>query len=248
MCPRLTILAGILFALAGPVVGQERPSVIHGTVVLNPGAVPARNVVVTVIEAKRSRLTDEQGRFEVTDLAPREYHVLAHLDHVPEVIKTVIVDKGEAVLDFELTLTPVAEQVTVTTSNSPEAVSASFEPVASVSSIELGQRNSVSIGEALEGQLGIAKRSFGPGSGRPVIRGFDGDRVLVLQDGLRLGSIASQSADEVEPIDVLSLDRVEIVRGPATLLYGSNAIGGVVNGISSNDVYQRDLSGYLTTF
>ena len=63
------------------------------------------------------------------------------------------------------------------------------------------------------------------GSGRPVIRGFDGDRVLVLQDGLRLGGIASQSADEVEPIDVLSLDRVEIVKGPATLLYGSNVSG-----------------------
>jgi len=72
--------------------------------------------------------------------------------------------------------------------------------------------------------------------------------VLVLQDGLRVGGISSQSADEVEPIDVLALDRVEIVKGPATLLYGSNAIGGVVNGISSNDLYQRGLSGYLTAF
>src|SRR5262249_14618160 len=58
----------------------------------------------------------------------------------------------------------------------------------------------------------------------------------------------SQSGDEVEPIDVLSLDRIEIVKGPATLLYGSNAIGGVVNGISTNDIYQQGISGYLTTF
>lgn len=114
--------------------------------------------------------------------------------------------------------------------------------------MELTQRNPISIGDALEYQPGVAKRSFGPGSGRPVIRGFDGDRVLVLQDGLRLGGIASQSGDEVEPIDVLSLDRVEIVKGPATLLYGSNAIGGVVNGISTNDVHQRGLSGYMTAF
>ncbi len=71
---------------------------------------------------------------------------------------------------------------------------------------------------------------------------------LVLQDGLRVGGIAPQSADEVEPIDVLALDRIEIVKGPATLLYGSNAIGGVVNGISTNDVYQNGLSGYLTAF
>lgn len=245
---RLFIPTVILFALVGPVIGQGRVSGIRGTIVLSPSGAPARNVVVTVIEAKQSRLTDEHGRFEITDLAPREYHVLAHLDHVPEVIKTVIVGNDESILDFELTLTPVSEQVTVTTTGSPEAVSASFEPVVAVSSIELAQRNPVSIGEALEGQPGIAKRSFGPGSGRPVIRGFDGDRVLVLQDGLRLGGIASQSADEVEPIDVLSLDRVEIVKGPATLLYGSNAIGGVVNGISSNDFYQHGLSGYLTTF
>ena len=72
--------------------------------------------------------------------------------------------------------------------------------------------------------------------------------MLVLQDGLRIGGIASQSGDEAEPLDVLSLDRVEIVKGPATLLYGSNAIGGVVNGISTNDVYQQGLSGYFTTF
>jgi iron complex outermembrane receptor protein len=65
---------------------------------------------------------------------------------------------------------------------------------------------------------------------------------------LRAGGIASQSGDEAEPIDVLSLDRVEIVKGPATLLYGSNAIGGVVNGISTNDVYQKQLSGYLNLF
>jgi iron complex outermembrane receptor protein len=72
--------------------------------------------------------------------------------------------------------------------------------------------------------------------------------VLTLQDGLRVGGIASQSGDEVEPIDLLSLDRVEIVKGPATLLYGSNAIGGVVNGVSATDVYQQGLSGYMTSF
>ncbi|MDQ6651672.1 MAG: TonB-dependent receptor, partial [Acidobacteriota bacterium] len=151
-------------------------------------------------------------------------------------------------IDFQLTLAPLSEKVTVTATGSAEAVGSSYQSVTSVGAMELSQRNPISIGEALEYEAGVAKRSFGPGSGRPVIRGFDGDRVLVLQDGLRLGGIASQSGDEVEPIDVLSLDRVEIVKGPATLLYGSNAIGGVVNGISTNDVYQKGLSGYLTLF
>jgi iron complex outermembrane receptor protein len=228
--------------------GLTSTASIHGIVKIAPSGASAKNAVVTIMELKRFVLTDESGAFEFKGVPAGTYQIFAHLDRVPDVIKTVEVRGGDQTLDFELSLTPVSEQVTVTATGSAEAVGSSYQPVSTIGALELTQRNSLSIGEALENQPGIAKRSFGPGSGRPVIRGFDGDRVLVLQDGLRLGGIASQSADEVEPIDVLSLDRVEIVRGPATLLYGSNAIGGVVNGISTNDIYQRGLSGYLTTF
>src|SRR3989454_9489055 len=221
---------------------------IHGVVTLKSSGTPVRNAVVTIAELQRSVLTDENGAFQFTDVPAGRYQVIAHLDRVPDVVKRVEISNGDQSIDFQLLLAPVREEVIVTASGSAESVNAAYQSVNSVGALELAQRNPVSIGEALEGQLGIAKRSFGPGSGRPIIRGFDGDRVLVLQDGLRLGGIASQSADEVEPIDVLSLDRVEIVKGPATLLYGSNAIGGVVNGISTNDVYQQGLSGYLTTF
>src|SRR5437764_2793142 len=221
---------------------------IHGVVSLEPSGTPVRNAVVTIAELQRSVLTDENGGFQFTDVPAGRYQVIAHLDRVPDVVKRVEISSGDQSIDFQLLLAPVREEVIVTASGSAESVNAAYQSVNSVSALELAQRTPVSIGEALEGQLGIAKRSFGPGSGRPIIRGFDGDRVLVLQDGLRLGGIASQSGDEVEPIDVLSLDRVEIMKGPATLLYGSNAIGGVVNGISTNNTYQRGLSGYLTTF
>jgi len=221
---------------------------IHGVVSLGPSGTPVRNAVVTIAELQRSVLTDQNGAFQFTDVPAGRYQVVAHLDRVPDVLKRVEISSGDQTINFQLSLAPVRGEVIVTASGSAESANGSYQSVNSVGALELAQRNPVSIGEALEGQLGIAKRSFGPGSGRPIIRGFDGDRVLVLQDGLRLGGIASQSADEVEPIDVLSLDRVEIVKGPATLLYGSNAIGGVVNGISTNDVYQQGLSGYLTTF
>ena len=74
-----------------------------------------------------------------------------------------------------------------------------------------------------------------PGNSRPVIRGFDGDRVKVASDGIGVGSLASQSGDHSEPVDTSSVERIEVVKGPATLLYGSNAIGGVVNAISGHD-------------
>jgi len=221
---------------------------IRGVVRIGPFGTIARNAVVTIAETKRSVLTNGSGAFEFDRVPSGKYQLIVHLDRVPDVVKTVEVTSGTQTINFELTLAPVNEQVTVTATGSAEAIGSSYQSVNSVGALELAQKNPISIGEALDYQLGVAKRSFGPASGRPVIRGFDGDRVLVLEDGLRLGGIASQSGDEVEPIDVLSLDRVEIVKGPATLLYGSNAIGGVVNGISTNDVYQPGLSGYLTAF
>ncbi|MGQ0763980.1 MAG: TonB-dependent receptor [Acidobacteriota bacterium] len=248
---KLLLIALFSLSFIGTARAQRTSTAGHltGVVTLKPSGVPAHNALVTVVELKRSVLTDDAGRYQIDNLPPGRYQLIAHLDRVSDVVRTIAVNAGRTeTVDFELSLAGVTEQVTVTATGSSEAVDQAYHAVNSVGAIELVQKNTVSIGEALEGQLGVAKRSFGPGSGRPVIRGFDGDRVLVLQDGLRLGSIASQSADEVEPIDVLSLDRVEVVRGPATLLYGSNAIGGVVNGISTNDIYQRGASGYASAF
>ena len=88
------------------------------------------------------------------------------------------------------------------------------------------------LGATLENQPGVAERSFGPGPSRPVIRGLDGDRVLILEDGQRVGDLSSQSGDHGVPLNPASATRIEVVRGPATLLHGSNAIGGLVNVIS----------------
>jgi iron complex outermembrane receptor protein len=111
----------------------------------------------------------------------------------------------------------------------------------------LAKKSPVSLGEALEGELGVSKRSFGPSTARPVLRGFDGDRVLVLQDGNRIGGLGFQSGDHAEPLNVLTVERIEIVKGPATLLYGSNAIGGVVNAMSGHDSAHQGMNGYLTS-
>jgi iron complex outermembrane receptor protein len=246
MTRNLALLAVLM--LVQPMTAFSANGSIRGVVKVGPSAIPARNASVTIAELRLTVLTDADGSFAVPNVPAGRYQIIAHLDRVPDVVKTVEFSGNDLTVDFELTLAPVSEQVNVTASGSAEAINSSYQPVIAVSALELAQANPVSVGEALEYQLGVAKRSFGPGSGRPVIRGFDGDRVLVLQDGLRLGGIASQSADEVEPLDVLSLDRVEIVKGPATLLYGSNAIGGVVNGISTSDTYQPGLSGYLTAF
>ncbi|TPE65036.1 TonB-dependent receptor, partial [Sandaracinobacter neustonicus] len=86
-----------------------------------------------------------------------------------------------------------------------------------------------SIGETLAKQPGVSATFFGPNASRPILRGFDGERVRILTDGIGSFDVSNTSADHAVAINPLLADRVEVVRGPAALLYGSGAIGGVVN-------------------
>jgi iron complex outermembrane recepter protein len=220
-------------------------SVLRGTVTLGGTGKPIHNALITILQLKRTVDTDDQGRYEFQGVPPGKYDVVAHLDRVPDIVRTTDVT-GDTTVDFQFELTGVREEVTITATGSEQAVSSSIQSVEVLGSIELAKKSPVSLGEALDGELGIAKRSFGPGTARPVIRGFDGDRVLVLQDGNRVGGLGFESGDHAEPVDVLTAERVEIVKGPASLLYGSNAIGGVVNTISGHDSAHKGLNGYLT--
>jgi iron complex outermembrane receptor protein len=229
-------IAALLAAVPLPnaFAGQASGS-IAGRVVLEDSGAPLHNVSILVVGQKRAVETDENGNFTIESLPPGSYDVLAHMDRFPDVVKRVEVEPGAtATLDFELTLEVISEEVTVTATGREVSTFESFQAVSTLDSTELAQKAAPGIGEVLDGEPGVAKRSFGPGSSRPVIRGFDGDRVLVLADGERTGSVSSQSGDHGEPLNVLAFDKVEIVKGPATLLYGSNAIGGVVNAISGH--------------
>ncbi|MCU0729326.1 MAG: TonB-dependent receptor [Sphingopyxis sp.] len=89
------------------------------------------------------------------------------------------------------------------------------------------------IGETLARQPGISATSFGPAASRPVLRGFQGERVRILADGIGSFDVSNTSVDHAVVINPLTADRIEVLRGPSSLLYGSSAIGGVVNVIDS---------------
>jgi iron complex outermembrane receptor protein len=95
------------------------------------------------------------------------------------------------------------------------------------------------LGETLDNLPGIANRSFGPNVGRPVIRGMEGDRIRILQNSGSNMDVSGLSNDHAVPIDPLTTERIEVLRGPATLLYGSSAIGGVVNVIDNRIARER---------
>lgn len=239
------IVAGAinLPALAQSTTGS---ATLRGTVTLGDTGKPVHNVVITILQLKRTVNTDDNGHYEIADLPPGKYDVVAQIDRVPDIVRSADLTGGEATVDFQIELSGLREEVTITASGTEQPVSSSIQSVEVLGSVDLAKKSPVSLGEALDGELGVSKRSFGPGTARPVLRGFDGDRVLVLQDGGRVGGLGFQSGDHAEPVDVLTIEKVEIVKGPATLLYGSNAIGGVVNTISGHDSPHKGMNGYLT--
>jgi iron complex outermembrane receptor protein len=85
------------------------------------------------------------------------------------------------------------------------------------------------IGETLSRQPGVSSTSFGPNASRPVLRGLQGERVRVLTDGIGSFDVSNTSVDHAVAINPLTAERIEVLRGPAALLFGSSAIGGVVN-------------------
>ena len=106
-------------------------------------------------------------------------------------------------------------------------------PVTVLMGDELLRRRGNTLGETLNGQLGVSSTWFGPNAGRPVIRGLDGDRVRVLSNLSASFDASSLSYDHNPSVDPLAIERVEVLRGAAALLYGGTAIGGVVNVIDN---------------
>lgn len=101
--------------------------------------------------------------------------------------------------------------------------------VSVLSGVELARDLRSTIGDTIARQPGVSATSFGPGASRPVLRGLQGERVRILTDGIGSIDASNTSVDHAVAIDPLLAERVEILRGPAALLYGSSAIGGVVN-------------------
>lgn len=142
---------------------------------------------------------------------------------------------------FTLALVPVSalaaadgrhgpqEEILVTARPYGQSLPSTLQTGTILSGEDLAVRTESTLGETLAGLPGIRSTYFGPGASRPVIRGLGGDRVRILNGGIGSLDAASTSPDHAVALEPLTLERVEILRGPATLLYGSSAVGGVVN-------------------
>jgi iron complex outermembrane receptor protein len=134
------------------------------------------------------------------------------------------------------------DKVVVESSALQDTLFNSAQSVSVLSGIDLDEKARNSLGDTLAAEPGITSSSFGPGAGRPVIRGIGGDRIRILENGVGTQDVSSVSPDHPVTVESALVDRIEVVRGPASLLYGTSAVGGVVN-VFDNRIAERTVDG-----
>ena len=131
------------------------------------------------------------------------------------------------------------EEVVITASLLGRTLFEQAQPTSILSGDRLTLRLESTLGETLSREPGVNSTSFAPGASRPVIRGLGADRIRVLQSGVNIQDVSTISPDHAVTVDPLTIESVEVARGPATLLYGPNTIGGVVNTIDNRVPVER---------
>jgi iron complex outermembrane receptor protein len=202
--------------------------------VYDPQARPVADATVTLVEVRRQTKTAADGSFRFDGVAARHYHLRAESPRLGFTIGEADVAAGET-RTVEVVIDPLvhAEEIVVTASADSRRESEVYQPVNVLGEQELQARVQPTLGETLAQEPGVTSSSFGAGASRPVIRGLGADRVRVLEEGVGTGDVSNVSPDHAVSVEPSSAEQIEIVRGPATLLYGSNAVGGVVNIISA---------------
>ncbi len=131
----------------------------------------------------------------------------------------------------------------ITVTGNPLGATDLIAPAAVLTGPALLLRSQTTLGETLNGLPGVSSTYFGPNASRPIIRGQDGDRIRVLNNGGAGVDASALSFDHAVPMDPISVDRIEVLRGPGALLYGGSAVGGVVN-IIDNRIPTEPTGGF----
>jgi len=131
----------------------------------------------------------------------------------------------------------------ITVTGNPLGANDLIAPTTTLSGDKLLMRSESTLGETLNNVPGVSSSYFGPNASRPIIRGQDGDRIRILQNGGGAPDASALSYDHAVPVDALVTDRIEVLRGPSALQYGGSAVGGVVN-VIDNRIPTEPINGF----
>jgi iron complex outermembrane recepter protein len=219
-------ITGLLFAPRGAD-GQRRVGVVVGTVVDATTSAPL--AATQLVLGRVSVTTSRDGAFAIARMAADE-GVLAvrRIGYAPVLVTldTLRPFSGDSAR-VRIAMRETALTLAAVTVRAPIAAATGQAVV--LDGAALDRALAPSIAATIAGEPGVTVRTNGPMAAQPVIRGLSGDRVAVLEDGLRTGDIATTAPDHAVTIDPITARRIEIVRGPAGLRYGSNVLGGIIN-------------------
>jgi len=197
--------------------------------VVDASGVAISNAQISLEKGKYQVKTDSQGRFVLQELsagqvelhitAPQYSHVTKHFTLGQQDINNVEIKLSASVMEvIDVYATPLHSSTIE-----------SALPVNVLSSDELRLKQASTLGETLKNEVGVHSSYYGPVASSPIIRGLDGPRVMVTQNGLDVGDASRVGPDHVVSSETSTATQIEVLRGPSTLFYGSGAIGGVVN-------------------
>ena len=259
-------LSLFLVSLAvGPASGSDNQTgSLAGHVVDAESGQPVGWTTVVIEELERARVSDAGGYFFFANVPPGAYVLQSlHVGYHEARFEVEVVAGDTTHVDLVIGHESLHVEGILVEGERTSPVSPLQTPEVVFSGSKLRQNLSRTIAETIDYEPGIAQRSMGPAPARPVLRGLGGDRLLMVEDGERTGDLSGSSSDHAVAIEPMTTERIEIVRGPRTLLYGSNALAGVVNvvrgyvpserpdGFGGSVIYQgesvnRGLSGGLT--
>lgn len=187
---------------------------------------PIADASIDVVGAKIRVKTNERGEFKVPPLKKTEVEL--HVKAPNFMHRTFHITQGDAQTELVLTDTTM-EIMNVIGLPWHASNMESSQPVNVLSGDKLRDRQASTLGETLKYEVGVHSSYYGPVSSSPIIRGLEGPRVLISQNGLDAGDASRVGPDHAVATEASTARQIEILRGPATLFYGSGAIGGVVN-------------------
>lgn len=233
----LPLSALLLFSVAGLVQAANAPDeiavacdcelsgVVHDAVTSRP--IGWADVLVE--ELNQAVVTDPDGTFHFWKLPSGSWTLRVMRVGYRDALRRITIAEGDT-LRLNIGLShAVVELEEVEFKAKRDDGSFVHDPAITMEGQEFERELGLTVAESVDEEPGIAQRSMGPAPARPVLRGLGGDRLLMLEDGQQTGDLSGTSSDHAVAIEPMTARRIEVIRGPETLLYSSGALGGVVN-------------------
>ncbi|MFI5213376.1 MAG: TonB-dependent receptor [Gemmatimonadales bacterium] len=240
MLPRTLAAALALVLGSAPAWAQT----ITGTV--QSSGRPVVGATVRLLDLDRVEHSGANGDFRFLDVPNGTYRIYVGMLGYASASDTVRVQGLTASVTFDLVVSAAPlREIVVSASPYARPTDEQYQPAESKSRIAFATSPGMNFAEKISDLPGVSVRGNGSAPSRPILRGLGDNEVLILENGLRMGDIATYDPAHATPIDALSIEQIDVVRGPATILYGPNTIGGLVNVITNlvPDVADRPLSG-----